>query len=196
MNHLFVLPATSPPANGWPLIVTLHGYGAGPGEFADVAEHCAAQGFAALSIAGPTALAEQSFHWSFEGVEETHRHIQSALTEAAGERAIDRVSLMGFSQGATHSVHLLIAHSDCYAGAIAFSPGQSLPLPAKAPGESRPLAICFGEYDLPTVPEAVEAMEQLWRGANFPIRVTRHAGGHALPDDWAAYVTEALKWMA
>lgn len=78
-----------------------------------------------IGINGTEKLNEHSFRWARTETDSSHQAVQQALAKAAKNNPVNKqkVALMGFSQGALHSAHLLAKHPNDYVGALLLSAG-------------------------------------------------------------------------
>lgn len=181
-----VRPEGTPPTGGWPLMLLLHGYGDSNVNYLDQAQAWAAQGFVAVAVPGTVPMTSDSFQWSKESVDPTQRDLQAIVKSPLLEGLINpqQVFLMGFSQGALHSLILTMQRPDQYAGVVALSPGGSLAEQIMEPvltQHSRCVFI-YGQLE-PHAPVAAK-----WRAAckkagwEYLCRI--HQGSHHFPEDW------------
>ncbi|GAA1754802.1 hypothetical protein [Kocuria aegyptia] len=185
---LYVPPEAQLPV---PLVVSLHGAGGSARGGLDLLRRAAGEhGFAVLAPAsrgstwdavggdyGPdVAVLDRSLRRTFELVR------------------IDpgRISVAGFSDGASYALGLGLANGDLFGGIAAFSPGY-VP-PAGRVGEPR-VFVSHGVADevLPidrTSRRIVPALER----DGYDVTFVEFDGGHAVPPDMVAQAADALGW--
>jgi phospholipase/carboxylesterase len=189
-----------------PLIVLLHGAG---GSAAGILDHLAP----ALDASGAAILAPDSRASTWDAVQALQRNLLDAATsraerggfaadvvfldralETAHERvAIDssRVTIAGFSDGATYALSLGLINGDLFPRIVAFSPGFVIP------GEThgRPhVFVSHGRSDriLPIDRCSRRIVPDLER-RGYTVTYHEFDGGHGVPDDIAR---EALAWAS
>jgi predicted esterase len=196
---LWRLPATPPPAEGWPVVMLLHGWRSNEQDFAQVASWFAAQGVVAVAVPAihtedhPTS---RRLAWPQDDSARVHRYLQRLL-ETSPHRAHlgGPVWLGGFSQGARYALTLTAEHPDRYAGALAISPAgwSAHPTALRAP---RPLYLIGGAAEIPRYRQGFLDAKALWeRHPDAPLRVVEHSGGHHFPPDTERALTDALRWL-
>lgn len=185
---LYVPPEAERPM---PLVVSLHGAGGSARGGLDLLRHAAGEhGFAVLAPAsrgstwdavggdyGPdVAVLDRSLRRTFE------------LVRVDPER----ISVAGFSDGASYALGLGLANGDLFSGIAAFSPGFAPP--ADRVGEPR-VFVSHGVADevLPidrTSRRIVPALER----DGYDVTFVEFDGGHTLPPDMVEQAADALGW--
>jgi phospholipase/carboxylesterase len=118
--------------------------------------------------------------------------IDSALAEVFRRAAVDpqRVSIEGFSDGATYGLSLGVTNGDLFGRIVAFSPGFIAA--AGRRGEPR-IFISHGTAD-PILPIDVSSRRIVLalEGEGYSVDYREFAGGHTAP---AHIVQEAVQWL-
>ncbi len=192
------LPCGTPPSQGWPVIVFLHGCGERAAAYAGHASLAAEHGFAGLVPSGPVATSHLGRSWSID-LAATDESVQGILALGKGALQVDRsrVYLCGFSQGATHTYGLLAAWPDRYRGAIVISPGEG-PKPPSAPRAEpgpRPMYMAYGQGEYRQFRQRAQKWAARWRRAGHPCLIEPHAGGHHFPVDWVGRFHQIIGWL-
>ncbi|MHC2068426.1 TPR end-of-group domain-containing protein [Bremerella sp. T1] len=188
-----VRPETDKPPEGWPIILMLHGYGDSHLNYLDEARLWAQQGFVAVVVPGSVPTHGSYYQWSNDSSEPTHEDLQAIVQSELFHGVIDlnKVYLLGFSQGALHSMLVTQAHPDLYAGCVALSPGGSLINQLARPGldpekGAARVVIIHGDEE-PHAP-----LVRIWARecgkAKWMFESQTHPGGHHFPDDWESRV--------
>jgi predicted esterase len=198
-DTLMAMPKGQPPPEGWPVLLFLHGYGAGNESYAWVTKLAAAHGFVGLAPSG-LVLSANFYGWPGGPAERTHKYLQPLLEKYRMHKHIDlsRLYLCGFSQGATIAAGLVAAYPQTYAGAIALSPGGTTTTPPGAvntAGPRRPLFVTSGRQESLFVLLRQKLLGNLWRKANWPFREEYHPGGHEFPAGWETQFPEIVRWL-
>ncbi len=182
-------PKDSPPEEGWPIMLVMHGYGGTPMTWVDQIETWTRQGFIAVGVTGPVAMADFWFRWPVDSVDKTHAYLADVLEdpEVTKDARMDAVFIMGFSQGAIHGFELIAQHPDVYAGLIAISPWgkpdntAALQLPVD---QKRPVVLISGRREMPETHRIVQTIEQKCRQSGWWLERRFHSGGRRLPENW------------
>ncbi len=195
-----------------PLIVLLHGLGAGPRSevpyWMSVSDEL---GAVLVAPRGVTKVGPMVYGWQRSGAKDSKaadyfelaaadQRIADAVTRATSEFKIDRnrIFLAGFSQGGGVALHLLGTHPETYCGAIAIC-GLHQPQGVdhwKAVARKRPVRvfIAAGKLD-PLLPRSQELMEQL-RAAQVILQYDELSQtGHELPPDCTEMLCRAVKFV-
>ncbi|MEX5297213.1 PHB depolymerase family esterase [Kocuria sp. CPCC 205292] len=185
---LYVPPGAEGPV---PLVVSLHGAGGSARGGLDLLRRAAREhGFAVL------APASRGTTWDAVGgdygpdVAVLDRALRRTFELVPVEP--DRVSVAGFSDGASYALGLGLANGDLFSGIAAFSPGF-VP-PAGRVGEPR-VFVSHGVADevLPidrTSRRIVPALERDGHDVTF----VEFDGGHSVPPDVVERAADALEW--
>jgi len=184
-----VRPETDKPPQGWPIILILHGYGDSHLSYLEEAQLWAEQGFVAVVVPGSVPTHSNYYQWSHDSIEPTHEDLQAIVDSKLFDGVIDlnRVYLLGFSQGALHAMLATEEHPDRYAGCVGLSPGGSLVSQLARPsfdpekGTAR-IVLIHGDEE-PHAP-----LVRIWARecgeAKWMFESQTHPGGHHFPDDW------------
>ena len=147
-----VRPKGTQPASGWPVMLLLHGFGDSNLSYLEQAEKWAQEGFLTVAVPGSVPAGDGRYQWAHESAKTTHSDLQSILNSPLLKMIIDlkQVYLLGFSQGALHSMVLTSEHPEIYAGVVALSPGGSFSdqlLTPKLNPTQRPAKLYFTHGD-------------------------------------------------
>lgn len=179
------VPHGAAPKAGWPVLVWLAGYGTEGSDSAKLAKSLVGDKAIFIGINGTEKLDDHRFRWARTDTESTQKAVQQALAKAAKLAKLNsqRVALMGFSQGALHSVHLLAEHADDYCGALIVSAGgRQTSLAAKVPqGKRVVLSYGEGEYSSNI---ALDKKVASYLGNGNQFEQHTHKGGHFFDKDW------------
>ncbi|GHB13301.1 alpha/beta hydrolase [Shewanella indica] len=178
-------PHGTAPEGGWPVLVWLSGYGTEGSNSTHMAELLTSERAIFIGINGTEKLNEHSFRWATTETESSHRAVQQALALAAKTSPVNKqkVALMGFSQGALHSAHLLAKHPNDYVGALLLSAGgMQTELKTSAPAGKR-LVISYGEQEHSSNLALDKQLEQFFSLDN-QLQLKPHQGGHFFDDAW------------
>lgn len=185
------LPASKPV----PLLILLHpSNGAGgmwfskfasAGSFAPQAD---ALGCALLAPQAPGSTWGEGPQGFGPGVSAIDRALAAAFAQCPIDRA--RISLAGFSDGASYALSVGLVNGDQIGSVIAFSPGFIV----KALGRGRPrILIAHGRND-PVLPyEQTDKFVRQLRQNGYSVEFRTFEGGHELPRE---SVSAALRWLA
>jgi predicted esterase len=118
------------------------------------------------------------------------RRLDHVLSEVLGGYPVDRMSIGGFSDGASYALSLGLTNGDLFDSILAFSPGFA------APGVRRGAPRVFmshGDQDrvLP-IDRCSRRLVPWLRGAGYDVTYEEFRGGHAVPDD---IVRQAAAWL-
>ncbi|MCH1918957.1 alpha/beta hydrolase-fold protein [Shewanella sp. A3A] len=179
------LPKGTAPADGWPVLVWLAGYGTEGSDSEHLAKTLTADKAIFIGINGTEKLDDHRFRWARTETESTQKAVQKALALAAKSAKLDkkRVALMGFSQGALHSAHLLAEHADDYCGALIVSAGgMQTELTAAAPQGKR-VVLSYG-MDEHQSNQALDKKLAGYFSQGNQFEQHTHDGGHFFDADW------------
>jgi predicted esterase len=179
--------ATSAPM---PLVVALHGAGQGATWGRTLLEpYARSRGFLLLSP-GARGLTWDVFSSRFSY---DVTFINSALAWTFAQRAVDasRITLLGFSDGATYALGLGAANGDLFSRIVACSPGFVARSSSPAVGKPK-FFLSHGRQDqvLP-IDGASRAIVPALRGQGYDVTYEEFDGGHGIP---AAVLAKALDW--
>lgn len=173
-----------------PLMVLLHGAG---GRGAGILRRLGA----AAEAAGVAVLAPDSRESTWDGVRggfgPDPSFIDVALERVFDIVAVDprRISIGGFSDGASYALSLGLINGDLFSRVVAFSPG--FVVPGRAHGKPR-LLVSHGTSDtiLP-VDRCSRVIVPALQKQGYEVTYREFAGGHEIPADIAG---EGLRWAA
>lgn len=183
-----VRPDGEVPAKGWPMIVLMHGYGDTNESYVPLAQKWSKLGFVAVALPGSVPTQSGGFIWSLESTEPTLRDIRAVKSSSVIRKIIDpaRVFLLGFSQGALHSMLLAASNQHEFAGVVALSPGGSLAndllRPKVSKGRPGRLVFIHGTEE-PHAPIAAR-WKSASEAAGWKYLGITHEGGHHFPNNW------------
>lgn len=193
------IPKGNAPAAGWPVLVWLSGYGTEGSDSADMAQLLAGDKAIFVGINGTEKLGEHRFRWARKDTESTQQAVQQALAKVKQKTQFDakRVALMGFSQGALHSAHLLAEHADDYCGALIVSAGgRQTELTASAPQGKR-IVLSYGEGEHSSNKNLDQKLAGYF-GEHNQFEQHIHQGGHFFDKAWQQtfpqYVAKILQF--
>lgn len=183
-----VRPKGDPPKDGWPLIMLLHGYGDTNLNYISFAKAWAELGFVAVAVPGSVPADDGRFMWTLNSTDPTLKELRSIVKSDLLSDVVnaESVFLLGFSQGALHSLLLTAEHRDEFAGVVALSPGGSMSekmmVPEIAKGRKGRLVFIHGSEE-PHAPIASR-----WKLAcsksGWEFMSDVHQGGHHFPRGW------------
>jgi predicted esterase len=176
------------PADGWPMMLLLHGYGDSNLSYLSEAHQWAKLGFVAVTIPGTVPSRSGCFQWDMESTEPTQQDLQAVIQSPIFDALADRkkVFLLGFSQGALHALLLTAEHPELYAGVVSISPGGSLWKRLAHPKLSQTrFARCMFVHGLqePHAP-LVRIWSNACQAAGWKFDSKTHPGGHRFPENW------------
>ncbi len=198
-HPIAIRPDGEKPKSGWPLIFLLHGYGDSNTSYIDNAQKWAEAGFLAVALPGSVPAGEGRYMWSSESTDATLKDLEDALASPLLKEA-DRsnVHLLGFSQGALHSMLLATKHSDRFASVVAVSPGGSLARDLynlKLSPDARTGKCYFIHGDQEPHAPLVEIWKQAYERAGWKFMSATHPGSHHFPADWDQRRKEVIEFM-
>lgn len=187
-----VVPASYLPTRPTPLVVALHGAGQGPSsQLTLLGPYAASRGFLLLAI-GARGLTWDVFtsRFSYDVT-----FIDGALNWAFQRCAVDatRITLCGFSDGASYTLGLGLANGDLFTRVAAFSPGFIPRADTPAAGKP-PVFVSHGRQDavLPIDGASRKIVPGL-RSRGYDVTYVEFDGGHAVPP---AVSDQAVSWMS
>ena len=195
--HLYA-PSGPAPAEGWPVVVLMHGWGDSAESYRELAKEITAEGLVGLALPGAVPQMQNSYRWPIDSYESTHAYLQQRLNaeRKRGNLDLSQVYLLGFSQGALHAVGVLAGYPNHYRGALAISPGGRLEAPTAIQGQTaRRLTIVVGKEEPEGNRDLAEACVKLWQSKSLPVQAIQHAGGHHFPEDFSDRLPKLLKWL-
>lgn len=188
-DALLFVPSGYTPGKPAPLIVILHGAGGdAPGALKILGERAEKEG--AILLAPPSRGAT----WDVlrGGFGPDVRFLDEALRATFARYAVDphRITLAGFSDGASYALSLGLPNGDLFDSIVAFSPGFAAP-PAEV-GKPR-VFISHGDGDrvLPIGPCSRTIVPEL-QAAGYEVEFAEFDGGHSVP---APITRRAIAWL-
>ena len=188
-DGLLYIPTRYTPDKPAPLVLMLHGAGG--------SARGALRPFRELADdAGLVLLAPESRSTTWDAIRGDYNvdiaFIDRALTSVFQRVAIDpaRLTIEGFSDGATYAIGVGLTNGDLFRRIVAFSPGFLLPM---EPHAKPRLFISHGTRDqiLPIDQCSRRIVPELQR-AKYDVRYREFDGPHAVPPEMAK---EAIAWM-
>jgi phospholipase/carboxylesterase len=203
-----VLPPTQPA----PLLIALHGYGAGKWHATREAKLIVPDGFAIASLQGPHQHLREpksaggplrfGFGWltNFrpeESVAIHHRAILEIIESLAGERVIDpqRVFLLGFSQSCALNYRFAFTHANVLCGVVGICGGLPGDWETSTIYQSTEASVFHlaGSRDEFYPPARVENYEQQLRRRANEVQFRSYDAGHEIS---AAMRPDIREWLA
>lgn len=186
-----------------PVVLMLHGRGAGPENILDLVPRLARPQFQYVAPAAPNRT---WYPYSFMAeIEKNEPHLSNALATVRGavdeaeKRGVprERIVLLGFSQGACLATEFMIRHASRFGGLIAFSGGAIGPPGTewKASGNFKGTPMFFGCSDMDAhVPESrVRESAGLCEGMGAKVTMEIYPGmGHLVSDDEISHARAVL----
>jgi phospholipase/carboxylesterase len=181
-HGLLLVPPGYAPGTPAALVVLLHGARGSPeGILPLLREQAAATGTLVLA---PRSWARTWDVIASDAYKVDLQRLDASLARVFREYAVDpeRVSISGFSDGATYALSVGLSNGDLFGRIAAFSPGGAVPSELKG---RPPVFISHGTLDpvLP-VPETRRLVELL-RDKDYPVDYREFEGAHAVPKDVA-----------
>jgi phospholipase/carboxylesterase len=198
-----MIPGSAGATAGRPVVVMIHGRGAGPENLLDLVPRLARPQFEYVAPAAPNRSWYP--HSFLADIASNEPHLSNALATVgaaiadAGRRGVPRskIVLLGFSQGACLATEFMIRNASRFGGLIAFSGGAIGP-PGTAwqkAGDFQGTPMFFGCSDVDAhvpewrVRESADLLDQM--GANVTTKI--YPGmGHLVSDDEIAHAQEVL----
>jgi phospholipase/carboxylesterase len=192
-------------------VVALHGYGSSAEIFQRVGDRLAESGLLVALLEAPYAFQEDGqlgYDWTLynKGADDAldQRAIRLLCTEfipravrAVKDRyAVDRVYLLGFSQGAFVSLIVAIHNSEMFDGVVSFGlPAYEtswFDVAALEKGRRVRILLLHGSRDEIASPLISDSARDHLIAAKYPLTYRRFNGQHTVPDDQADV---AARWI-
>lgn len=193
--QIFMLPdAKQKPKPGGPLILYFHAFGTDSREVIsalgdETIDRVIAQGGVVASFNATPCLRcglSDEIVW-YDEDDVVGDQVVACVTQQA---QIDtrRIHAVGFSAGALHSMHLLVARSEYIASVISYSGGMPLTRPAPSGNDSKPASLLsYGEEGVDSAVVDFNVASRDWYDTFSPlgyyILMCNHGGGHEIPAD-------------
>ena len=118
------------------------------------------------------------------------RRLDRVLSEVLSDYPVDRMSIGGFSDGASYALSLGLTNGDLFDSVLAFSPGFAAPMVTHG---APPVFISHGDDDrvLP-IDRCSRRLVPRLRGSGYDVTYEEFHGGHEVPDD---IVRRAAAWL-
>lgn len=202
-------PENFDPSVSHTLLIGLHGYGSNADSFITLWDRFAAPDFIYAAPETPYAFtggSELGYSWTVEGpgVNDelwlqsailTQAYIVNLVSNLKAKYNIDRVFLMGFSQGAFQTYIIGIMNYDLFDGLIVFGGGMdqdALTDEVLAPATGLPIFIAHGNDDrIINIQQGFDSRDKLIT-SGYDVTWHEFEGGHAVP---AEALQAAEVWM-
>jgi len=196
------------------LIIALHGYGSSAGRFQSIADELAKGGFLVAVPEAPYPIQTEigiGFDWILghqRNAALSQRaanllildHLSEALAELRRNYAIDRVYILGFSQGATVALLAGIYNRGVYDGVISFGLSRFdsawFDESVLALGGSTRILLAHGTEDDRTPIAVSELARDKLSAAGYQVTFRSFPAGHTIPIDQIAFVREWVGTVA
>lgn len=186
-----VVPSSYDGSTAVPLVLALHGAGGSPqGPITLLQPFAEARGFLVLAVGARGVTWDvMTYKYSYDVT-----FIDSALAWAFERCAVDaaRVTVEGFSDGATYALGLALANGDLFSHAIAFSPGYIARSDSPPVGKPRFFDSHGRQDPVLTIDNASRRIVPTLRKRGYDVTYVEFDGGHTVPQDIA---TQAIDWM-
>ncbi|PSV09562.1 alpha/beta hydrolase [Photobacterium kishitanii] len=188
-------PSDHPPKAGWPVVVWLSGYGTEGTDSQSLADAFTEVHAIFIGINGTEKLNDHSFRWSNNDTTSTNDAVIAALKQAETQYPVNKnkVVLMGFSQGALHTAHLLADHPNLYSGALIISAGGWQKNMQKSTVNKKNIIISYGKQEA----ESNRSLDQNlihYFSLHNNVEVHTHNGAHFFDNSWEqAYPNYLIK---
>jgi len=184
------VPATYTPAQAAPLIILFHGSG-GRGDTMVSAFASRTDGI------GAVALAPNSTSGTWDAIESGYGPDVAFLNEAIDQTLkrcsidVNRIALLGFSDGATYAISLGVSNGDQLAGVVAHSPGYYI---EDDPRGTPSFFISHGTSDLiQPIEDSSRPIVAALRARGSSVTYVEFDGRHEVPEDIA---DQAFAWLS
>ncbi|BAQ77135.1 putative esterase [Pseudomonas sp. Os17] len=191
----FSIPKGKAPAEGWPVVVWLSGFGTEGSDGIDMRADLVGEQAVLVGINGTLKRDEHQFMWQPHSVDSTQEAVSAALKKLEKQTRIDRsrIALMGFSQGAEHASHLIAEYPQQYSGALLLSPGgYRIPFGEPRARDKR-IVIVHGAQEHESNQKLTATTQQALAPGN-QVQSHEHAEGHTFQDDWRQAYPGYLKF--
>jgi len=179
-DAVLVVPDSYTPGQSIPLVLALHGAGDLAQSMADLfAPSANARGFAVLAV-GSRGITWDAITFKY-GVDVTF--IDQALRWAFDRVAVDqnRLTIAGFSDGATYTLGLALANGDFFTRAIAFSPGYVAASSSPIAGKPKFFESHGREDQVLPIDGASRRIVPALEHAGYEVTYVEFDGGHQIP---------------
>lgn len=188
-GELLALAYVPPPTDGRPyrLVLLLHGAGGTPQHGLELLLPAADE--RRLLLLAPKSSAS-SWDLIIDGFGPDIRRIDRVLEEILNAYPVDRLTVGGFSDGASYALSVGLTNGDLFDAVLAFSPGFAAPLLT----HGRPqvyVAHGTGDRVLPIDACSRRLVPRL-KALGYPVRYDEFDGAHEVPEP---VVERALTWL-
>ncbi|NBF03297.1 hypothetical protein GV819_13445 [Pseudomonas sp. Fl5BN2] len=190
----FSIPQGKAPAEGWPVVVWLSGFGTEGSDGIDMRADLLGDKAVLVGINGTLKRDEHRFMWQQDSVASTEAAVSAALKKLEKQTRIDRsrIALMGFSQGAEHAAHLIADYPQQYSGALLLSPGgYRIPFGENKARDKR-IVIVHGAQEHESNQKLTATTQQALESGN-QLQSHEHSEGHTFQADWRKVYPDYLK---
>jgi len=198
------------PERAYPLFIALHGFGHSAERFLGVGAPFYSAGIIFASVRAPYPFlledGQLGYDWNLQhlgrpgvGDRATELTVDYILTLVAGLRAryaVDRVYLMGFSQGGVFAYMTAIPNHTEFDGLVVFAaPFDQSWFPDGSLSEGKDLAVfvAHGDADQAISIAASERARDTLTALGYDVTLRPFAGGHTVPQE---VVAEVIRWIA
>jgi predicted esterase len=184
------VPPSYSPSHAAPLVILFHG-GGGRGDVMLAAFASRLDAMGAVGLA-PDSVLET---WDMFGPQDLFKSdipfVNEVLDQTFDRCAIDttRVTLLGFSDGASYALTVGISNADQLRSIVAFSPGT---YSIDHPHGTTAVFTAHGNADPYFSAEDATTIDTQLRARNFYVTHDEFAGGHEVPDTVA---DDAFEWL-
>lgn len=186
VGHVMLhIPKGNVPKGGWPVLIWLSGYGTEGSDSMDLAQILVGEKAIFIGINGTEKLDDHRFRWSRTDTTSTHEAIHRALVKAKKKAPLnwEKIGLIGFSQGALHSAHLIATYPKIYCGAILLSPaGKQKEIKNSAPVNKR-IILSYGNKEPGDDLNLDYKLNSFFAPKNH-LKISTHEGGHFFDERW------------
>jgi predicted esterase len=188
-GDLLALNYVPAPADGRPycLVLLLHGAGGSPRQAVDLLLPVADEH--RLLLVAPKSTAS-TWDLIVDGFGPDVRRIDRVLEQVFDSHALERITVGGFSDGASYALSLGLTNGDLFDAVLAFSPGFAAPLVTH--GQPR-VFVSHGTGD-PVLPvdRCSRRVVPRLKGLGYGVTYEEFEGGHEVPAD---VVQRATRWL-
>ena len=202
-------PVDYDPDSRYPVVVALHGFGSSAERFLDLATQFTLEGVVFAAVRAPYTFlyddGQMGYDWSLqhlrehepgeEAVKLTIDYITTVIAEISETYPVNRVFMLGFSQGGAFAYMTGIANHSSIDGLIVFGSrfdSSWFPNGALATGNDLPVFVAHGESDAAIGIAAAESARDELREIGYDVTFRPFDAGHTIPLDVLA---EVIAWI-
>ena len=207
LHYIVQHPSAESSAGGLPLLVLLHGYGSNEEDLLGLAPYLDSR-FLIASARAPQVLDFGGFAWfpidftpdglvlRFDQVGAAREKIRELVETLRAEHPVERVFLLGFSQGAGMAMSAALAHPGLYDG-VAFLSGvcvpELLPDEARVATSALPVLMTHGRQDLVLSIQQGRAARELLSRLSVDLDYKEYDMGHEISPECLQDLSD---WLA